>query len=177
MYSNAPKKQAGGAPEPDGDGDVFFDAPARSSLLAAVYDGLAVSKKPAAAPGPAPAASPYAAYGGSQRLGLGGSRPKPAAEKPAAEKPAAAPAAAATAVGKFGAKKGFGSDAFFDDDGGAPPPPPPRHPSASSRFAGAGGFGSDSFFDDDAGGDGRGAGSLADTIQGAFSSTIERFGH
>ena len=176
MYSDAPKKQAGGAPQPDADGDVFFDAPARSSRLAAAYDGMAVSKKPAAAAAPpAPAASPYAAYGGSQRLGLGGSRPKPAPEKPAAEKPAAA--AAATAVGKFGAKKGFGSDAFFDDDGGAPPPPPPRHPSASSRFAGAGGFGSDSFFDDDGGGDGRGAGSLADTIQGAFSSTIERFGH
>ena len=43
MYSDAPKKQAGGAPAPDADGDVFFDAPAQSSRLAAAYDGLAVA--------------------------------------------------------------------------------------------------------------------------------------
>jgi hypothetical protein len=153
-YSDAPKKggvieaaqreQRGAGGFDDGDG--FFDAHRGSSRLAMAYEDAAAPPAPAPAPAPAPRKAPLRA--------------------PA---PAAKPAATTAARDRFGAKKGFGSDAFFDEPGA---PGAPTAPSAMGRTLHHGGIGSDAFFDDGAP---KGEDGLADALSSAFSS-LSRFG-
>ena len=76
--------------------------------------------------------------------------------------PAAAPAASTAARDRFGSKKGFGSDSFFDEPGAAAAP---SAPSARDRALYHGGIGSDAFFGD-------GAPEEEDGIAGALSSAF-----
>ena len=148
-YSDAPKK--GGraeaarraeeaAAEGFDDADGFFDARSGSSRLAAAYAEASAAPAPAA-PAPAPP------------------KKKAPARAPAA---AAAPAASTAARDRFGSKKGFGSDSFFDEPGAAAAP---SAPSARDRALYHGGIGSDAFFGD-------GAPEEEDGIAGALSSAF-----
>ena len=148
-YSDAPKK--GGraeaarraeeaAAEGFDDADGFFDARSGSSRLAAAYAEASAAPAPAA-PAPAPAK-------------------KKAPARAAAAAPA--PAASTAARDRFGSKKGFGSDSFFDEPGAAAAP---SAPSARDRALYHGGIGSDAFFGD-------GAPEEEDGIAGALSSAF-----
>ena len=75
---------------------------------------------------------------------------------------APAPAASTAARDRFGSKKGFGSDSFFDEPGAAAAP---SAPSARDRALYHGGIGSDAFFGD-------GAPEEEDGIAGALSSAF-----
>mmetsp|Transcript_9446 Transcript_9446/g.30166 ORF Transcript_9446/g.30166 Transcript_9446/m.30166 type:complete len:419 (+) Transcript_9446:120-1376(+) len=129
-----------------------------SSRIAAAYEESAANGRPA---------NSRPANGAAPTLNNGSTNGKAKPPPPPAKHENGKHENGDTAITRFGAAKGFGSDAYFgleDDKPKAPAPP------SAARFAGSSGIGSDAFFNDD-----HSDSNLASRASGLLASTIDRF--